>query len=83
MGWNSVSWESNFSSPIMKGIENGDQFYFVHSFHVVVQDPVIKLFANHLWIRVCQWCYSPKLCSYSIPSRKKSGKRFANLPKFH
>lgn len=42
MGWNSVSWESNFSSPIMKGIENGDQFYFVHSFHVVVQDPSLS-----------------------------------------
>ena len=22
----------------MKGIQNGDQFYFVHSFHVVVED---------------------------------------------
>ena len=34
MGWNSVYWNDDSDDDVMCGIENGDQFYFVHSYHV-------------------------------------------------
>ena len=34
MGWNSVSWDDSSMFELMDGIEIGDQFYFVHSYHV-------------------------------------------------
>ena len=38
MGWNSVDWGELEQMPICKGILNSDQFYFVHSYHVVLGD---------------------------------------------
>ena len=32
MGWNSVDWGELKNDPIHAGLEEGDQFYFVHSF---------------------------------------------------
>ena len=34
MGWNSVYWEDGAGDDLMNCIEQGDQFYFVHSYHV-------------------------------------------------
>ena len=34
MGWNSVCWDDSSMFELMDGIEIGDQFYFVHSYHV-------------------------------------------------
>mgnify|MGYP001341264010 CR=1 FL=1 len=34
MGWNSVNWNDNLMDGLMTGIEKGDKFYFVHSYHV-------------------------------------------------
>jgi len=34
MGWNSVYWESEEKDNLLDGICKGDQFYFVHSYHV-------------------------------------------------
>ena len=34
MGWNSIYWEDDLGEDLMKGIEKGEQFYFVHSYHV-------------------------------------------------
>ncbi|MGM0365833.1 MAG: imidazole glycerol phosphate synthase subunit HisH [Actinomycetota bacterium] len=36
MGWNSI--EMLKESPLMEGIENGEHFYFVHSYHAVCKD---------------------------------------------
>ena len=38
MGWNSVEWGNLKNHPIKNGLEDGDQFYFVHSYHVVSED---------------------------------------------
>ena len=38
MGWNSVEWEKVSDHPIKEGLEDGDQFYFVHSYHVVSEE---------------------------------------------
>ena len=37
MGWNQV--EPQQPTPLLKGIENGTHFYFVHSYYVVPDDP--------------------------------------------
>ncbi|KIX12221.1 imidazole glycerol phosphate synthase subunit HisH [Dethiosulfatarculus sandiegensis] len=37
MGWNQVTWRK--SHPVFKGLQNQDQFYFVHSYYPVPQDP--------------------------------------------
>ena len=34
MGWNSIYWEDDLGEDLMEDIEKGDQFYFVHSYHV-------------------------------------------------
>lgn len=36
MGWNQISISK--SSSLMKGISDGDEFYFVHSYHLVASD---------------------------------------------
>ena len=43
IGWNTVTFDS--SAPITYGLTSGqDQFYFVHSYHIVPQDPSLALF---------------------------------------
>lgn len=41
MGWNSL--EAKGSSPLLEGIESGDDFYFVHSFKVLPQDSSVVM----------------------------------------
>jgi imidazole glycerol-phosphate synthase subunit HisH len=38
MGWNSVDWELPPEDPMLRGLANGDQFYFVHSYHITDED---------------------------------------------
>jgi len=42
MGWNSVHWGELQNDPIFSGLEDGDQFYFVHSYHVVSKDDALR-----------------------------------------
>jgi glutamine amidotransferase len=37
MGWNEV-WQGDAVHPLWAGIEDGERFYFVHSFHIVPAD---------------------------------------------
>ena len=46
MGWNSVQWENVRQHPIRIGLEDGDQFYFVHSYHVVSNDTTLCSFTS-------------------------------------
>jgi glutamine amidotransferase len=39
MGWNRI--EKKKESPFLEGLTNGDYVYFVHSFYVVPQDPLV------------------------------------------
>jgi glutamine amidotransferase len=41
MGWNQV-WQAR-AHPIWEGIPDGERFYFVHSYHVVPQDPLLTI----------------------------------------
>lgn len=41
MGWNSIN--INKPSPLLKGIQPGDMFYFVHSYHVSTNEQDIVL----------------------------------------
>ena len=59
----------------MKGIENGDQFYFVHSFHVVVQDPSLSCLRTTYGYEFVSGVIHQN-CGYSIPSRKSQAKGF-------
>ena len=38
MGWNAVDWELAPEDPMQRNLANGDQFYFVHSYHVTDED---------------------------------------------
>jgi glutamine amidotransferase len=42
MGWNSVDWGDLNNEPISEGLEDGDQFYFVHSYHVVSKEDTFR-----------------------------------------
>lgn len=41
MGWNQVSTVKE--SPLMQGIDDSSEFYFVHAYHLVAHDPSIVL----------------------------------------
>ncbi len=41
MGWNSLSLEREH--PLFEGVTGGDHVYFVHSYHVVTDDPAHRL----------------------------------------
>jgi glutamine amidotransferase len=46
MGWNQIAFRRR--PPIFSGIDEGEHFYFVHSYYVVPQDPsVIAIVANY------------------------------------
>lgn len=38
MGWNGVDWKLSPEDPMLNGLTDGDQFYFVHSYHIVNED---------------------------------------------
>jgi imidazole glycerol-phosphate synthase subunit HisH len=42
MGWNTLSLNQK-DSPLMRGLNEGDSFYFVHSFHCVPHDQALTL----------------------------------------
>ena len=42
MGWNSVQWGDLKGHPIQTGLVDDDQFYFVHSYHVVSEDSTLR-----------------------------------------
>jgi len=48
MGWNTVSFQK--PSSILKGIHEGDSFYFVHSYYVEPEEPGIALTLTHYGI---------------------------------
>jgi len=39
MGWNAVHFQADRLHPVFEGIESGSEFYFVHSYHPVPEDP--------------------------------------------
>ena len=43
MGWNAVRFRSETQSPLRRNLENGDQFYFVHSYYVIPDNEEIIL----------------------------------------
>jgi len=45
IGWNGIY--ANQPSPIFKGIQGDERFYFVHAFHVVCDDPDTVLTTTH------------------------------------
>ena len=42
MGWNSVYWGKLKNGPMQTGLMDGDQFYFVHSYHIVAGDDSLR-----------------------------------------
>ena len=38
MGWNAVEWNLSPTDPMQRNLTDADQFYFVHSYHVVKED---------------------------------------------
>ncbi len=40
MGWNSLHWDR--PCPLMRDLHSGQHFYFVHSYHVVPDDPAVS-----------------------------------------
>jgi len=46
MGWNKVSWNLPSGHWLCKGLDSLDQFYFVHSYRVVTDDPRLTTFTT-------------------------------------
>ena len=49
IGWNSVFHKGNQRIKIFEKIEEESNFYFVHSYHCVIDDKVICAFTNHCY----------------------------------
>ncbi|GIX00718.1 MAG: imidazole glycerol phosphate synthase subunit HisH [Pirellulaceae bacterium] len=52
MGWNQV-WEAAAGCPLMRGIEPGTYFYFVHSYFVQPQDASVVWLESEYGVRFC------------------------------
>jgi len=51
MGWNQVHY--TFESPLFRGIPDGSDFYFVHSFVAQPDDPSVTLAETEYGVRFC------------------------------
>ena len=47
MGWNAVKWELPPGDPMTLNLANGDQFYFVHSYHVTSEDDKLDVMKTY------------------------------------
>jgi len=52
MGWNQVRRRGG-DDPLLAGIDDGSHFYFVHSYHVVPDDPSVVALTTDYGIDVC------------------------------
>lgn len=47
MGWNGVDWKLSAQDSMHQGLIDGDQFYFVHSYHVAGEDKRLDVMKTH------------------------------------
>ena len=47
MGWNGVDWKLSAQDPMLRGLADGDQFYFVHSYHLCDEDKTLDVMKTH------------------------------------
>ena len=47
MGWNGVDWKLSPRDPMLRGLADGDQFYFVHSYHLCDEDKRLEVMKTH------------------------------------
>ena len=47
MGWNGVDWKLSARDPMLRGLADGDQFYFVHSYHLCDEDKRLEVMKTH------------------------------------
>ena len=47
MGWNAVTWNLDDKNPIRSNLNDDDQFYFVHSYHVSDAHPSLHCFETN------------------------------------
>jgi len=47
MGWNGVDWKLSARDPMLRGLTDGDQFYFVHSYHLCDEDKRLEVMKTH------------------------------------
>jgi imidazole glycerol-phosphate synthase subunit HisH len=59
MGWNQVA--VGRRAPILQGIEEGDYFYFVHSYYVVPKDPAVIALETDYGGRFCSMIWRDNL----------------------
>ena len=73
MGWNSVTFD--LGAPMTDGLTSGqDQFYFVHSYHIVPRDPSLALFHTNYGGQFVSGIRSGNCCATQFHPEKSQAK---------
>ncbi len=80
MGWNQLLIRNR--PPILEGIEEGDQFYFVHSYYVVPDDPQVIATETDYPERFCSMVWKDNLFATQFHPEKSQAKGLRMLRNF-
>ena len=71
MGWNQVTIRRR--APILEGLQEGDYFYFVHSYYVVPNDPAVVALETDYGGPFCSMIWRDNLFGYTVSPGEESG----------
>lgn len=74
MGWNAVNWNLQATHPLRKDLEDGDQFYFVHSYYVTGVSSDLVKFETSYGIPFVSGIFSGKCVATQFHPEKSQSK---------
>ena len=80
MGWNELNIKRD--TDIVKGIEDGDFFYFVHSYHCIPKDKKIVVATTEYGTEVVSIIERDNICAVQFHPEKSGGKGLLLLKNF-
>ncbi len=80
MGWNSI--KITKTGPLFKGIEDGEHFYFVHSYHAVCRDISIVASITHYGVDIVSSIQKGNIFAFQFHPEKSSGSGLKILSNF-
>ncbi len=80
MGWNAIAWEPG--CPLLAGVEQGAYVYFVHSYHVIPDDPAVIATTTDYGYRFCSSIWRDNLFATQFHPEKSQAVGLKMLSNF-
>ena len=81
MGWNQII-ESKPDCPLLRGIEPGSYFYFVHSFYVKQAEPSLQWLSTEYGVQFCSAIWRDNIFATQFHPEKSQGAGLRLLENF-